>query len=185
MKHEIKIGGTILFIAVAQFLIFLNIAAFVYPNYSVSNNYISDLGVGKYSYIFNVSIVILGILVIISAYLLRSLSRYFWILLTIAGIGAMGVGIFNENTGTPHTIFSLLTFLFSSLTTYAVFAKQKSLISGIWAFLGTVSLAAIVLFTAGMDLGIGKGGMERMIVIPILIFGLGFSTFMIAKDNEK
>ena len=66
-----KISGLVLFAGVAQFFIFVLIAEAIYPNYSVANNYISDLGVGSTAYIFNTSIILLGIAIIISGIFLE------------------------------------------------------------------------------------------------------------------
>jgi hypothetical membrane protein len=43
--------------------------------------------------------------------------------------------------------------------------------SVISVILGLITLGALVLFMVGMDLGLGVGGMERMIVYPILMWG--------------
>jgi hypothetical protein len=45
--------------------------------------------------------------------------------------------------------------------------------------LGIVSLVAIVLLVTQQDLGIGKGGMERMVAYPIFIWALGFGGSLI------
>ncbi len=60
-KTAIKISGLVLFAGAAQFFLLVLIAEALYPQYSVANNYISDLGVGSTAYIFNTSIVLLGI----------------------------------------------------------------------------------------------------------------------------
>ncbi len=60
-KTAMKISGLVLFAGAAQFFLLVLIAEALYPHYSVANNYISDLGVGSTAYIFNTSIVLLGI----------------------------------------------------------------------------------------------------------------------------
>jgi hypothetical protein len=46
--------------------------------------------------------------------------------------------------------------------------------------LGVIALAALVLlfYLPHYDLGLGPGGMERMIAFPILVWALGFGGFM-------
>jgi hypothetical protein len=45
--------------------------------------------------------------------------------------------------------------------------------------LGIIALVAIVLLVTGHYLGIGKGGMERMIAYSILVWALGFGGALI------
>ncbi|MHB8360829.1 MAG: DUF998 domain-containing protein [Thermoplasmataceae archaeon] len=185
-KMEMRIAGLILFIAVAQFVIFLNIAAFLDPGYIIHVNTISHLGVpslNPYWYVFSATIISLGSLIIVGGIILRKYSPMLMIFLVLSGFGSIGVGLVNETFGTPHLIFALFAFLFSSLSSYAVFMKKKDLISTIWAILGTIGLVALILFMAKIHLGMGVGGMERLIVIPNLIWSMGFSTYLIGKSE--
>ncbi len=59
------------FIAVTQFVLGFTISEALYPGYSVSDNYISDLGIGPSSIIFNSSVFLLGLLLLIGTYFLR------------------------------------------------------------------------------------------------------------------
>ena len=65
-----KVAGLVFLIAVTQFVLGLIIAEALYPGYSVSDNYISDLGVGPSSVVFNSSVFLLGLLLIIGIYFL-------------------------------------------------------------------------------------------------------------------
>ena len=79
-------AGAILFLGVVQFALFEMTSEFVYPGYSVSANYISDLGPpcqggsacpSQTSWmIFDASIVIMGLAVVASAYLIY--RHYRW-----------------------------------------------------------------------------------------------------------
>jgi hypothetical membrane protein len=51
-----KVAGVLIFIAASQFILGLIVAEALYPGYSISTNYISDLGVGPSSLVFNMSI---------------------------------------------------------------------------------------------------------------------------------
>ena len=172
-----KFSGAVLFFGAMQFLLFVSIAEFVATNFTVSGNTISHLGIDNAPYIFNTTIVILGLSEIIAGYFLReNFSKLFSIFLVIGGIGAIGVGIFNEDFGKIHLLFALLAFVFSSLGTYVIFfKKRKDLMTSMWAMLGTVALIALILYSLSIDLGLGKGGMERMIMYPNIIWAIGFS----------
>ena len=71
----------------------------LYPGYSISENMISDLGIGSTAGLFNSSIIVLGLLIILSAISFHSFhkNKIFTILMILTGTGAMGVGIFPEN----------------------------------------------------------------------------------------
>jgi hypothetical membrane protein len=183
-KTAMKISGLVLFAGAAQFFLLVLIAEALYPHYSVANNYISDLGVGSTAYIFNTSIVLLGIAIIISAAFLLKFSKPLRIVLILAGIGAMGVGIFPETTGAIHLYSSLLVFFMASIATYFILWRLKNIISVFWAILGTIALIALVLYATGIYLGLGVGGMERLIVYPDILWALGFGGWIIAKYGE-
>jgi hypothetical membrane protein len=51
--------------------------------------------------------------------------------------------------------------------------------------LGLMSLLALVLFIGNIYFGLGVGGMERMIVYPILIWMMGFGGFLIAFTEKS
>lgn len=180
MKKEasnLKTAGLLIGLGIIYFIIAMIVAEAVYPGYSVSNNYISDLGVGNTAVIFDPSIVLLGVLLAIGAYLLhRGLKlTIFPALVFITGISAIGVGIFNESFGIIHGLFSAAVFLFGAVAAIYFGATQKTPIRYPSIVLGVTSLTATVLFLAGVYLGLGPGGMERMIVYPILLWGVIFA----------
>jgi len=184
-----KVAGTYLFVGVAQFVVGMMIAEAVYPDYSISGNFISDLGVGPAAPIFNASVALLGVFVLAAAYFLRKsfLPRTAWgmivtVFFLLAGAGAMGVGIFTEEAGAIHTVVSLVTFLFGALAAIATFTLVDPPLRYLSLLLGVVSLAALVLYGAGEYAGLGKGGMERMVAYPILLWGMGFGGYLMAAS---
>ncbi len=66
-----RLSGLLYFIGGAQFLLLTTLAESLYPNYSVRNNFLSDLGVVEPSgTVWNTSIFLGGLLFVLSAYLL-------------------------------------------------------------------------------------------------------------------
>ncbi|MEM3851810.1 MAG: DUF998 domain-containing protein [Methanomassiliicoccales archaeon] len=171
-------AGILLTVGGIQFLIMMLVAETIYPSYSVSKNYISDLGVGRTALLFNISIILLGLLIILSGYLLRSFYLPLFPVFFLAGLGAALVGIFPENTGEIHSLSALLVFAMGGIATYFILARVRSVLSLIWAVLGTIGLAALALFAAGHYLGLGPGGMERMIAIPELLMLISFGAYL-------
>jgi len=120
MRYNSKtVAGVLLFIGSVQCLLGLIVAESLYPNYSVSENCISDLGVGSNSLIFNSSVFLLGLFLITSAYLTQRAFGFSLLsaILIITGVGAMGVGVFPETVATAHYLASLIVFLFGALST--------------------------------------------------------------------
>jgi len=179
--------GAILFIGTVQFLLFLIIAEALYPCYSTSANYISDLGVGSTAIIFNCSIVIFGVLAAVSGYYLFFIykDRVFSALIILAGIGAVTVGLFPETAGIPHYIGALMVFGFGALAalyTYAVEKKPFAYLSVILGFISLIALSHILIQT---DYGLGVGGIERMIAYPIIIWTLALGAYLMASSKKK
>ncbi len=182
-----KVAGTLFFIAAAQFILGLIVAEALYPNYSISKNYISDLGVGPSATIFNTSVFLMGLLLIIGTCFLQHAfnSRTMTALLFLTAIGTMGVGVFTENSGTTHTVVSAIAFLFGGLSAIASYKLLKLPFSTISVIMGTMSLGALALFAAKINLGLDVGGMERMIAYPILTWGAGFGGHLIAQPEKQ
>ena len=190
-----KVAGALFFIAVTQFVLGLIVSEALFSGYSIYDNYISDLGVGSSSMIFNSSVFLMGLLLIVGAYFLQRAFNFkmLTVLLVLTSIGAMGVGIFTEDFGTMHSVVSLVAFLFGGLS--AIFSVLCSYVhkfnllkmpfSVITVILGLMSLGALVLFIVGVDLGLGVGGMERMIAYPILMWGAGFGGHLIAHPEKR
>ena len=182
--------GILIVVASIQFILAMTISEALYPQYSVSANYISDLGeplqAGPVAYIFNSSILLLGLLTVISAYLIQRIFDYkvFSTFLVLTGIGAMGVGLFPESFRILHTIASFITFFFGALSTIASYKLQKRPLSYLAIILGLLSLLALILFGLGIYLGLDKGGMERMIAYPILLWAIGFGAHLIGSPES-
>ncbi|MGP6239847.1 DUF998 domain-containing protein [Cuniculiplasma sp. SKW4] len=188
-SSEKKTGALLILIGLLEFYFLTNIAAFLQPSYSVSRNSISHLGIATDPFIFNGAIIVLGILEIIGGYFFRNYSKGFFIFMILGGIGSAGVGVFNEHFGLIHLIFALLAFLFGSAASYIILYRERKVVTVIWAILGTISIAALVLFGIGIlgkdsffYFGLGEGGMERMILIPEVLWALGFTSSVLYSD---
>lgn len=166
--------GLFLLAGTGEFAIGMTIAEAVYPGYSVSRNFISDLGVGSAAAVFNTSIILLGLAVIVSAWFFHRAfrDRILSIFVMIAGVGAVGVGVFTEDFDALHSIVSLVTFVFSGLSLIVAFRVVRPPFNYLSILLGVFSLVALGLYVSGTYLGLDRGGMERMIVWPVLVWGM-------------
>jgi hypothetical membrane protein len=192
-----KVAGALLLVGGAQFIILLIITEAVYPGYSVSANYISDLGVwGKPSApVFNPSTMLFGATVLASAYFINKhfKNRIITVLFALAGAGALGVGIFPENTfivngvAVIHYISALLAFIGGGVTAIATYKITKPPFRYLSVILGAATLTAAVLFATTRDigfLGIGAGGMERMMAYPTLLWIISLGGYLLGTTHE-
>ena len=192
---SLKRAGAIVFLGTVQFAVFLVLAEVYYPGYSVSANYISDLGATclngtcKFfqpsSAIFNSSIVLLGVSLFLGSYYLWKgfRSKAVSVFLVLAGIGAVGVGVFNESYGSVHGYFSALTFVSIGIQAILVSKVARPPMSYFSVAAGVITLAATLLFLSGAYFGLDVGGMERMIVYPVLLAGIAFTGYLMGVSN--
>ncbi len=186
-------AGVFLFIGAIQFVLGMLIAEFLYPGYSASMNYISDLGATcrttciihqPSASIFNTSISLLGVLALVSSYFIwrefhnRSIS----LLLGLSGIGMVGVGLFPETAGIIHLIASFIAFFFGGLSAIATYKLVKAPFAYLSVLMGMISLIALALFISEIFLGLGPGGMERMIAYPLLLWVIGFGGNLMSSE---
>ncbi len=169
--------------------------------YSLIHNYISDLGAVHCGYLaghyfnggwvcspwheaFDVSIVLMGLLLIFGVLLIRtgfpprSTRTIGLAFLVLAGIGAIGVGLSPEDVDvTVHVISAGIAFILGNIALvvlgFAMFRDTRW--DGFRAYTilsGLVGLVAFVLFYTKNYLALGVGGMERLIVAPLLLWAL-------------
>ena len=184
-----------MFVGAAQFFAFLVVAESVYPGYSVSAQPISDLGatchlggciIPPSSTIFDASVFLLGAMGFVGAFFIYiSRSRLVGGLVALSAWGVMGVGIFPETTGIVHTLVSLIAFLFGGLAAISSTRILKGPLRYISVILGIVGLVSLVLYGSGTYLGLGQGGMERMIAYPELVWLLGFGASLMTRTERE
>ena len=194
-----KIAGLLLFVGATQFVLAAIIAEGLDTKYTFLQP-MNWLGSGSAGFIFNSSLFLLGLFVVISAYLIqraftdvqeRFSNRLFWFLMTLTGIGAAGIGIFNENFGDAHVFVVRMFWVFAVPTAIVSYRFQKKPLSYVSVILGLITLTAIILFLSevyiptplDLYLGLGRGGMQRMIQYPIFLWILGFGAQLIGESS--
>ncbi|MFW9976384.1 MAG: DUF998 domain-containing protein [Candidatus Thorarchaeota archaeon] len=187
-----KLGGTLLYIGGIQWFLGLLLAESWYPGYSSRIDYVSDLGTGPTALIYNMSVFLLGVCMFLGAYfMMKSIkSNVQSVLLSISGIGAMGVGIFPADMQPMHSVFTLVAIFFGAFAAISSYKIQSPPISYISVILGAFSLIVSFVFfpylglPAGATdtfLGMAKGSMERWAIYPILAWIIGHGSH-IARD---
>ena len=120
--------GFLLIIGVSQFIFSILIAEGLAENYDSQLHYVSTLGASTVSFVFNISVIILGLCLLLSSYLLHKnyQKRLSTSLMILTGICALGVGIFPENSRPFHGIFTGFVFIFAALLLISLFQLEKS-----------------------------------------------------------
>lgn len=203
VHRSVRHGSILLVLASVQFIVANVVTQIGYgASYSLSQNYISDLGAvncgsfggsgsfpGHYACspwhdVFNFSIVVMGLLIILAAILIQTAfparrSRTIGLgLLALAGVGAIGVGLSPEDVNiTVHSLSALLAFAGGGLALIVLgFAMLRDTRwDGFRAYTllsGLVDLVALLLFVTKTYLGLGVGGMERLVVAPVLLWAI-------------
>ena len=118
---DVRLGGTLLFLAGAIILMGIITAEALYPgSYSTAANEISDLGGTRppgsivsqpSATVFDLSMIAVGLLVIVGSWFVHGAfgRRAVTLPIAILGAGALGVGLFPGNTGNPHAISAMVT----------------------------------------------------------------------------
>jgi len=175
--------------------------------YSVASNYISDLGanclpsgacyIPPSALLFNSSVVVLGLTFLICAYYLHRAFRWMpaTLLVAITGLGAIGVGVLPETAGIIHEVPSLVTFLFAGLSAIASYKLQKKPLRYISVILGVLTLVSLILALPATweyrllpgnqnYLGLGAGGIERLVFYPALLWAISFGSYLMATEDK-
>ncbi len=193
-------GAVLWLVAALQFVVAMAVVQLFWSGsapYSLAHNVMSDLGntgcaawphstspkvCSPWHDLFNGSVIVLGILVLLGVLLVRTAfpprrsSTIGLALTAIGGLGSVGVGIFPENVDlTVHSISALVAFLLGNLGLMALgFAMFRDTrwdgYRAYTLFSGLIGLVATILFVTRVYLGLGQGGMERLIVAPLLLW---------------
>jgi hypothetical membrane protein len=190
--HPLRLAGSMFFVLAAGFLTIIMLGASIAPAYDYAGGAISDLGrIGDTALLFNGTLVALGVLNIVGGVLFHRVHGrpvvLGWFL--VAGIGAIGAGLFPLGSSGLHGLFALAAFLAFNIQALATAWVVRGAMRIISAGAGMVGLAFVVLMVIG-DAGnpavfgpIGHGGAERMIVYPSMLWLLALSGYLIHADE--
>jgi hypothetical membrane protein len=198
-REYYKWAGILLVIACVQYLLAVNIAESMFPGYSIALNSLSDLGgalplVQPAAIIFNLSNIVLGILILISVYLILKSGgcRLFSSCLAIFGFCIGALGIFPEYTQGIHVTFVFIAFISGILALFFSYRLGLNIPMIILSMvLGLIALITIVspfIFGIGvtnpLGLYLGKGGSERLIIYPIILYLTALGGYLTSRGKD-
>ena len=204
--------GPIVFVSSSLYFVVQLLVAWVWhPAYSVVTNTISDLGntrCGLYRGasvcsprhdLMNAGFIFLGLVMAVGSLLIcqefterggrqRLAARVGFSLLALAGAGSIVVGLFPENTvRDAHVVGAGLAIGVGNLAIGVLWLALPlpAAIRSLMAFIGTVSIVALVLFASHRYLGIGAGGMERVAAITQTVWLIRFGACQFRTHRER
>jgi hypothetical membrane protein len=189
LHRSARTGAVLLVLGALEFVVVMIVTQLYYSSsYSLSTNYISDLGNTSHSplwYLFSAGIIALGVLSILGILLLWNtfpaggLRVTGLALLLVASACAIVIGFFPENiNGGVHSAASLGVFLLAGLGLIAIGGTMRE--STGWESMRWVSigLGAVTLVSLGLFLFTNVGSsqypglFERLVVAPVLLWAI-------------
>lgn len=188
-----SLTGLLMILGSAQFLTLMMVGEAIAPDYSMHDNAISDLGtIDETRLMFNASLFAIGLLNLLAGYFFFKVhgSRLLLVIFIVAGVGAMGAGLFPLDSPIGiHGLFALLAFLFMNLEALLgsrLFSKPVMFASILAGIVGLVFLVMMMLVDSGsldMSGSIGHGGTERMIAYPVLLWMLMVGGYLLGGSQ--
>lgn len=138
----------------------------------------------------NVSFVVLGVTMIAGSFLIRyaaqsTKSRSLgFAFLAIAGVGVVMVGVFSENkAATLHALGAALPFLVGNVGVIVLgLSLDHPLALRLFTVLsGVVALSALAFYANGHYVGLGEGGMERVVAYPQTVWLIVVGTYQMRR----
>jgi len=190
--------GPVVFISSCLYFVAQAVAAWVWnPPYSIVTNTISDLGntAEPRHVLMNVAFIGLGVVMAAGSVLIYQEYRESssaeqraaligFILMGVAGVGAMLVGIFPENVNHTAHVAGAAAAIGSGNAAMLVLGWVLVLPGRLRSFMrlwAPAALVALVLFACHRDFGIGAGSMERIAAYPETIWLISFGAFIAHK----
>lgn len=196
-KDYYKAAGIILLVAAVQFFMAVNLAETQYPGYSISKNTLSALGgtlppVEPSATIFNISLILLGILSLSAVCLILKSGgcRLFSSCLILSAIGAIGVGLFPTYAGDTHFYFNFITFFFGSLAVIFSYRLGLNIPMVIVSIIIGITSLFLIIFTliSGMHNSLinylGVGGTERLVIYPVLLYLIALGGYLTSRGQD-
>lgn len=198
---DLRIAGAALFSAGALLLMAIITCEALYPfAYSTARNEISDLGGTKppaalvfqpVATIFNVSMMLSGLLLLLGAVVLHRAVRRWSVSLPVLVLGGavLLVGVFPGNTGQPHALSAMVAFWAGGIAAVLASRVAAAPFRYVLMLLGAINLVCLVSYFTLGDASpfwaLGVGGAERWVAYPILLWTMGFGGYLAGRASAK
>ena len=188
---RVHVAGALLLLAGIIFFLGMNIAMSTYPNFSVSGNWVADLGAtGEQpaSTFYAATKLSVGVLAIASSYLLWPVAKP---RRPILFLGIAGIAIFGsiQNIYMVQDLSSLVAFLFGALAAIDSYRIVRRPLGYFFVALGAIALIAIFIIVSvnagiaapSLWMSLGKGGWEWMVLYSDFLWVIVFGTTLMTS----
>jgi hypothetical membrane protein len=200
--HHRAIAGALFSIAGIGMVMSIITGAAVYPrSYTTFGNTISDLSGTEPPHsimlqpsrtLFIVTMLLAGALILVGDWFLaRSTDRRRLVVtMAVFGVGLVGIGIFPGNVEGWHPLFAMACFLGGSMAAI----MSRKVVDGAFRYfaaaLGATALVATIfglesLENWGPQDALGRGGIERWIAYPVLLWLVGFGAHLMSAQGRS
>ncbi|WP_158855450.1 DUF998 domain-containing protein [Halorhabdus sp. CUG00001] len=189
-----RLAGEALAVAGTLITVGIVVAGALYPDYSIHTQTISELGATGPSgerfqpaaAVFTLAMALSGVLVVLAGTVARSeLGRRLASALVITGTGVVGVAVFPLDVGGPHAIAALVAFAGGGLTALFAAWETRGAIRWLSVLFGASALVALLAFLVlGGETPLGRGGLERVVSLPIQCWTIVFGGWLIGTAHE-
>ncbi len=206
---DLRIAGVLFSFGALLFLLLNTASESLYPNFSMLNNAMSDMAAAGTRTFPIEETAILGVSIswIVGAYFLfrNTGKRGLMIVNILPGTGFLLAGLSPENVNIViHSVGALFAFPFGAAAAILSYRAIRSDLKYFSIGLGALSVSATLVTFLGQrivgpcgtcvgktpgyvqsltQLGLGLGGWESMIVYPLLIWMIGYGSYLMAIRN--
>jgi len=205
-KRHANLGPVFYIASVQYFLVQFLVAQRWSPSYSISRDTISDLGntncatfdarfvCSPLHNVMNASFIILGIGMILgSALIVYEFAKSRGTALGLAsmalsGVGVIMVGVFPENTvSVLHVIGAAIPFVIGNVAIIMLgFSMKLSAPFRLYSFLsGVIAIFALGCYTSSHYLGLGEGGIERVVAYPQTVWLIATGLYILRAKSLR
>jgi hypothetical membrane protein len=204
--HYPKLGPILYVTSIQYFAVQLFVALKWRQPYNLSRDTISDLGntdcgtwnghyvCSPFHNLMNASLVVLGITMTLGSVLV---SRYFengraskagFAAVAISGLSVIIAGFFPENSVPAlHGLGAALAFVLgnASLIILALSLKIPAPLRLYFFLSGMMALLGLVAYASSHDLGLGEGGIERVVAYPQTVCLIVIGSYLAARNSAR
>lgn len=195
-----KIAGLLFFIAGATIVMGIITAEIFYPvEYSISQNMISNLGATRPPHsiirqpsadIFDNAMLASGVMILLGSFLLYKTYPKNIVVFSMAflGIGTFGVGIFPAFHVYAHPLVAFIAFFSGGISAVLSARVVTSPFKYVAFFVGIVSLTFLffgIIFPQDIVPILGRGGTERWVAYPMMLWMTGFGGYLMSNGVLK
>lgn len=193
--RDMRISGILFTFVGVDFLLVVTGLEALYPGYSVHHNTISDLlAVGtSTSYVGEPMLFLAAFAWILGGYFLyrRSGQSGLRLLNVLPGVGLLLAVLSPENVNiVVHSVGAVLAFFPGPIAAIVSYRSIRTEFRYFALAMGLLSLGCTAVYfgaytTSLVQLGLGPGGWERVIVYPLLVWLIGFGSYLMAQSAQQ